>query len=59
MVADTHLAAIADADGLSLAGVLGRAEAKTIAYAEKASARLGYPVTAYPDICCGHRGCCG
>ncbi|MEM6888605.1 MAG: Gfo/Idh/MocA family oxidoreductase [Pseudomonadota bacterium] len=50
MVADTHLAAIADAEGLSLAGVLGRVADKTTAFAHKATALLGHPVTAYADI---------
>ncbi|MGZ2259520.1 Gfo/Idh/MocA family protein [Roseobacter sp. A03A-229] len=44
MVADTHLAAIRDAEGIDLAGVMGRDPARAQAFAERASAALGYAV---------------
>ncbi|WP_299677968.1 Gfo/Idh/MocA family oxidoreductase [uncultured Roseobacter sp.] len=44
MVADTHLAAIRDAEGIELAGVMGRDTARAQAFADKASAAVGYAV---------------
>ena len=47
MVADTHLAAIKDAEGVSLLGVMGRSLEKAQAFAQKASTLLGYQVRTF------------
>ena len=49
MVAETHLAALHAAKGLTLAGVLGRDPSKTQAFAGKAAEVLGHPVEAFSD----------
>ena len=47
MVADTHLAAIKDAKDVTLAGVMGRSTQKASAFAQKAQAMLGDPVSVF------------
>ena len=47
MVADTHLAAIKDAQDVTLVGVMGRSAPKATAFAEKAQALLGAPVSVF------------
>ena len=50
MVADTHLAAIRDAAGIGLAGVMGRDPARATAFAGNAADVLGYPVPVYATV---------
>ena len=50
MVADTHVAAIKDASGVSLAGVLGRNPDKAARFAQKSHAALGYPVQTFDSL---------
>ncbi len=50
MVADTHLAAIRDAPGIDLAGVMGRDAGRAAAFAEKASAKVGHAVPVRASI---------
>ena len=51
MVADTHIAAIADnTEGMRLHQIVGRDADRTQAYAAKASKTLGYTVSAQTDV---------
>lgn len=49
MVAETHLAALRDAAGLTLAGVMGRDPERAQAFAAKATSVLGHSVSVYGD----------
>lgn len=50
MVADTHLAALRDADGITLSGVMGRRLDNSKNFAEKARSVLGYEVRTYENV---------
>ena len=50
MVAETHLAAINEASGITLAGVLGRRAETTTEFARKAEQLLGYDVRALESV---------
>ena len=50
MVARTHLAALKDASGIELAGVLARTHKKTAEFAQEASEFLGATVRAYETV---------
>ncbi|GFE49114.1 dehydrogenase [Roseobacter cerasinus] len=50
MVAGNHLAAIRDAEGIALAGVMGRDATRTQLFAEKATQEMGYLVPARGSI---------
>lgn len=47
MVAGNHLAAIRDADGIELGGVMGRDAKRTQTFAEKAAAEIGHQIHIY------------
>lgn len=50
MVADTHLAAINSAEGVSLGAIVGRTAEKLDAFSKKAQDVLGYDVPTYTDL---------
>lgn len=50
MVAGTHVAALKDAEGVALRGVLGRSEEKTKAFAKEAALKTGVPVAAFASV---------
>lgn len=50
MVADTHLAALRDAQTVDLKGILGRDPAKAQAFAEHAEQEIGRPVRVYDSL---------
>ncbi|MFK7763476.1 MAG: Gfo/Idh/MocA family protein [Roseobacter sp.] len=50
MVADTHLAALRDAQSVTLTGILARDPAKTQAFAERAEREIGHTVHVYDSL---------